>query len=209
MANRILRDWTQSEIINLISEKAEVFFTRLIMKADDFGCFYGNIKLIRAALYPLRNIPDKDIEKSISECSKAGLIIIYSDNKKDFIKINNFGQRLRIMKSKFPQPNDSNLRTDGSEVPPETKRNEDETKMKRIPPTLIEFLDYCKEIKEYDFQLYEFSLKTKYQSWIERGWKDGNGNEIIIWKTKIRSVMPYLKPSQKQFNPQKIQTNFG
>ena len=129
MANRILRDWTQSENVNSISEKAEVFFTRLIMKSDDFGRFYGNVKLLRAGLYPLRNVPDKDIEKSISECLKAKLIVLYTIENKDFIEIINFGQRLRIMKSKFPPPNDRDLRTSDSSPPPETetKRNEDET----------------------------------------------------------------------------------
>jgi predicted NodU family carbamoyl transferase len=52
MANRVLRDWTQSEIINELDHKAEVFFTRLIMKADDYGCFYGNYKLLSQSTSP-------------------------------------------------------------------------------------------------------------------------------------------------------------
>ena len=126
MANRILRDWTQSEVINTISDKSEVFFTRLIMKADDFGCFYGNLKLLRAALYPLKQISDSDLQKCIDECCNAGLIVLYVSDNKNFIHINNFGQRLRIMKSKFPQPNDSNLRTFVSIPPLETKRSRNE-----------------------------------------------------------------------------------
>lgn len=126
MANRILRDWTQSEVINSISDKSEVFFTRLIMKADDFGSFYGNLKLLRAALYPLKVISDPELQKCIDECNKVGLIILYVSDNKTYIQIKNFGQRLRIMKSKFPQPNDSNLLTNDSELPLETKRSRNE-----------------------------------------------------------------------------------
>lgn len=128
MANRVLRDWTQSENINNISESAEVFFVRLIMKADDYGCFYGNVKLIISALYPLKEITAEQIEDYIKQCENNKLIISYVVDNKRYIKINNFGQRLRVMKSKFPQPNDSGPLTDDSNKPLETKRNEEETK---------------------------------------------------------------------------------
>ena len=82
MPNRILRDWTQSENVNNISESSEVFFTRLIMKADDFGCIYGNVKLLRAGLYPLKHITDEQIEFSVTECEQNNLIILYVIEKK-------------------------------------------------------------------------------------------------------------------------------
>ena len=141
MANRILRDWTQSENINQLSEPAEVFFTRLIMKADDYGCYYGNLKLLKSALYPLREISNENLQSSINECNVCGLILLYVIDGKQFIKINNFGQRLRIMKSKFPQPNDRNSLTFDRNSPLETKRNEDETKMKRNETETEIFMD--------------------------------------------------------------------
>ena len=102
------------------------------MKADDYGCFYGNLKLLRAALYPLKQISDNDLQKCIDECRENGLIILYESDNKNFIHINNFGQRLRIMKSKFPQPNDSNLRTFVSSPPLETKRSRNEVEDKEV-----------------------------------------------------------------------------
>lgn len=140
MANRILRDWTQSENINNISESAEVFFVRLIMKADDYGCFYGNVKLIISALYPLKEITAEQIEDYIQQCEKNKLIVSYVVDNKRYIKIYNFGQRLRVMKSKFPQPNDSGVRSDDSERPLETKRNEVETKRNEYEKNGLIFL---------------------------------------------------------------------
>lgn len=146
MANRVLRDWTQSENINMLDYKSEVFFTRLIMKADDYGCFYGNIKLIKSALYPLRDISDIELKDCILQCEKIQLIYLYIVDNKDFIKINNFGQRLRIMKSKFPQPNGSNPLSNVSDSPLETKRNEKETEVetetkRNEKETLLTFFD--------------------------------------------------------------------
>ena len=83
------------------------------------------------------------------------------------------------------------------------KRMEDENedvnnKNKSAIPNLQEFLDYCKTIKEINFKQYEFSLKTKYETWVDDKWKDGNGNKIKNWKTKIKSVIPYLKPTEQK-----------
>lgn len=127
MANRVLRDWTASESIDKISPEAEVFFTRLIMKADDYGSFYSNPKLIRAALFPLKEYKDATISKWVNECIEAKLIFAYTVEGKEYLRIENFGQRLRNMRSTFPQP-DSNPLSIRRESPPETetKRNETE-----------------------------------------------------------------------------------
>lgn len=129
MANRILRDWTQSENVDLLSDKAEVFFTRLIMKADDYGCYYGNAKLLKSHLYPLKNVSESNISTLIKECVKANLILFYKVDGKEYLKIINFGQRLRTMNSKFPQPienkevkeNDSNPLTIDGKLPLEVE----------------------------------------------------------------------------------------
>lgn len=130
MANRVLRDWTQSERINNLSESAEVFFTRLIMKVDDYGCYYGNFKLLKSALYPLREISNIDVERNLNECEENGLIIRYIVDNKQYVMIKDFGQRLRAMRNKFPLPIDSNTPSSVSNPPPETetkpKRNESE-----------------------------------------------------------------------------------
>ena len=130
MANRILRDWTFSETIDMLNFEAEVFFTRLIMKADDFGCFYGNPKLLKAALFPLKEIKQENIERMLHDCVRAGIIILYEVDSKQYVKIIDFGQRLRTMSSKFPQPDD-NARTVVSNSPPEEKRSRNRSRNRR------------------------------------------------------------------------------
>ncbi len=106
MPNRILRDWTNSEKIAKLSAESEVFFTRLIMKCDDFGCFFYDSRLVRANLFPLQmeKVKDRHILKWFSEILKAGLIIRYESGGKQYIQIQDFRQRLDKAKSRFPKP---------------------------------------------------------------------------------------------------------
>lgn len=129
MPNRMVRDWTDSEKINSLSSHAERLFIRLIMKADDFGCFYADPRLLKAHLFPLQldAVRETDISRWITECEKAGLIVIYKANTKMYLEIKEFGQRLRAKKRKFPEMTDICQSYDGhmtAECPPEEKRRE-------------------------------------------------------------------------------------
>lgn len=108
MPERMLRDWTDSEPVNSLDWAAECLFTRLIMKADDFGRFHGNPRLLKSLLFPLKDgLRDADISRWIAACETAGLIRVYTDkvSGKPFIEIRNYGQRLRSKQAKFPDEN--------------------------------------------------------------------------------------------------------
>ena len=131
MPNRILRDWTTSETIDELSLGAEVLFTRLIMKADDYGNYTANIKLVKAALFPLKDYEEGQIASWVNECARAKILKIYVHDGKSYIHIPNFGQRLRAMKSQYPDyvpTNDSQVSDNGLL---ETKGNEVETNQKQ------------------------------------------------------------------------------
>ena len=103
-SRRMIRDWTDSETIDQLSQGAEVFFTRLIMKADDYGNYTGNLMLLRAALFPLKGYDPELIEKWIGECSELELIQTYEVDKKPLIHIKNFDQKLRRYHAVYPPP---------------------------------------------------------------------------------------------------------
>ena len=182
MANRILRDWTFSENVDSLSYESEVFFTRLIMKADDYGKFHGSEKLLKAALFPLRNVSSNQLQKMISECVKSGIIITYTIDSKQYIQILNFGQRLRVMSSKFPDcpTNDSGVLTNDSGVPLERKKEtEDETEEKEIipdTPTKVDeinfdvLLTYINETFGRSFKVINDKVKTAYKKTLKQGY---------------------------------------
>lgn len=60
-------------------------------------------------------------------------------------------------------------------------------------PSIEDFLAYCKTVLVTEYPKFEFSLKAKFEAWREAGWKDGNGNKVKNWKTKIKNTIPYLR----------------
>lgn len=83
------------------------------------------------------------------------------------------------------------------EVPVNTQSIVEETivKEKKVNniPVENEFLNYCKEVLKEKYSGLEFSLKSKYKSWVENNWKDGHEKPIKNWKTKILNTIPFLK----------------
>jgi hypothetical protein len=105
MPNRILRDWTDSYTVEPLSAEGERLFVRLIMKADDFGRYHADPRLVRAGCFPLLiNLRDAEILHWIAECKKAELIHVYQVNSRSYLAIVNFKQRARADESKFPAP---------------------------------------------------------------------------------------------------------
>lgn len=103
MPTRILRDWTDSQRLEKVSAEAERLFVRLIMKADDFGRFHADPRLVSAACLPLvRQMTDKAISSCLKELADADLIDIYSSSGRNYLEIKNFNQRTRSQSSKFP-----------------------------------------------------------------------------------------------------------
>lgn len=126
MPNRILKESiTTSEDIDSLSPDAEILFYRLMVKADDFGIYYGNAKLIRSNCFPLRvdEIKTASVEKWLSELENAGLIQRYTapDGRTylRFIKWEKH-QQIRAKKSKFPQFTDECMQMKSDDI----KRNQ-------------------------------------------------------------------------------------
>jgi len=102
------------------------------MKADDYGRFTGDPRLLRSALFPLKDgIRDTDISRWIAMCEKAGLIRVYQATDKPFILIEKFNQRVRAEKSKYPDPS-GDIQADAGQLPGMCQTND------RQPRTKVE-----------------------------------------------------------------------
>lgn len=150
----MLRDWTCSDKINELTAQAERFFTRLIMKADDYGCFHARPNLLKANLFPLLldSIREADLLRWLTECQKAGLVVLYEHSGKDYLQIVDFNQRKRIMKRTFPDPTTCGLPADISltvripeqEVEEEREDEVEEEGGEQVSPPSPEDLDFIK-----------------------------------------------------------------
>lgn len=204
MPNRILRDWTDSERVNSLTVNAERFFTRLIMKVDDFGRFFGDTRILKANLFPLQldSIREADISRWMAECQKAGLIVLYESAGKKYLQVERFEQRLRQKREKYPCPTDDCHMTVNSPPESETKPNQEtEVESETKPKARVIFLESVG--KESGTVLYP----TFDDFWNAYDKKVGRENSQILWanllqdeKEKIMEVLPdYIasKPDKK------------
>ena len=112
MPNRYIRESAiESEAVNSLSWQAEVFWRRLLNRADDFGRFTANTALLRASTFPLqlKSVSEADVQRLLSECEFAGLLFIYSSSGKQFIILNKW-EKGRAKESKYPPPDDDTIK---------------------------------------------------------------------------------------------------
>ena len=85
-------------------------------------------------------------------------------------------------------------------VNPETEKEKKVApkKEKEQPPDLDTFVQLAREIYQNDLKLdfsrYEFAVRSKFTTWKDAGWRDGNNKPILAWKNKLRNTIPHLKP---------------
>lgn len=106
MPNRILRaDILSSEAIATLKWDEEVFYRRVMSIVDDYGRHEGNPQLLRSKCYPLQTdqVRVADISRWLAACQKAGVILYYDVDGKQYIEVQKFGQKIRT-DSKCPAP---------------------------------------------------------------------------------------------------------
>lgn len=173
MANRILRDWTDSETINKLCVHSERFFTRLIMKADDFGCYTANLKLLKSSLFPLLidEVREADITRWMAACQKAGVIVLYEVGQRQYLQIVEFKQRLRQATHKYPPPIDGQLSAICT-LEEKRSRNEEEVEVETkggvITPSLSDRKDlFMKSLAEYVNEFSKETVRAFFDYWTE------------------------------------------
>lgn len=113
MPNRIIKESIcTSEDVAKLSMGAEVLFYHLIVKADDYGVYFGNEQIIRSTCYPLKTdeIKLKQVESWLNELVSAGLVNAYiAEDGKKYIQFAKWAkhQQIRAKRSKYPTMDDS------------------------------------------------------------------------------------------------------
>lgn len=106
MPNRIIREGIlTSPRMAKLGWPEEVFYRRLLSVVDDFGRYYADHGLLRAACYPrqLSKVSDPDIGKWLRACADAALVRVYpAQDGESYLEVLDFGQQVRAKKSKFP-----------------------------------------------------------------------------------------------------------
>lgn len=194
-----------------------LLFLKFIVMGRDSFIFY------RSFYEAINELPDSDqiqVYKAISSYSlnfeisdlkgfaKTVFILIKPQldaNNKRFINGSQPKMKQQKSKTEAKRKQNGSKKEANNNDNVNVNNNENDNKNVKVNeiPTLHEFLDYCKSIPEINYSQIENSIKLKYQSWVEAGWKDGTGKPIKIWKTKILNTIPFLKTDGKnrEFNP--------
>lgn len=111
MPNRLIKESIcTSEDLDKLSHGAEILFYRLIVQADDYGCYYGNPSIVKSRCFPLKSdeLHSNEIDAWLDELANAGIIIRYTaEDGRDYIQFMKWAkhQRVRQTEHKYPQYN--------------------------------------------------------------------------------------------------------
>lgn len=113
MPNRVIKESIcDSERINQLNPLEEVTFYRLLVNADDYGCFDAREAVVKSRLFPLKdNVKNADVKKLLDKLAEVGLIVLYTVGGKPYLSVNKWGehQRLRVSRHKYPTPDEADL----------------------------------------------------------------------------------------------------
>lgn len=193
-----------------LSKDGKLFFVYFITKCDHAGILKLNTKLCEFQT-GIKNIETviKELDKCLLRVKNDNTFFMpkfikfqYPDFPKSKVKQQDSALKILISYGLYISETNSyltvNKELDNSYGNEHGNGNEDEVKdekPKKEIPHFNEFLNHCKTFQGYHAG-YDFPLKAKYESWVADGWKDGNGNEIKNWKTKIANTFTHLKPMQ-------------
>ena len=199
MPNRILKESIcTSESIDRLSWLEEVTFYRLIVNCDDYGRMDARPPILRARLFPLKTLTDKQVQSAIESLRSAGMIDLYKVDGRSYLQIRQWArhQQIRSKKSKFPAP-DVDLQSDDircnqmiSDVPVIQSESESESESESArsrkraapftPPTPDEVSAYCRERGN------AVDAERFCDFYSSKGWMIGN-QRMKDWRAAVRT----------------------
>ena len=110
MGNRIIKESIcTSETIERLNEFQEIFFYRLIVNCDDYGCMDARLKILGSKLFPLKDISREQVEETLQVLMSAGLITLYAVDGRPYLQVNTWErhQYVRTKKRRYPHPDEA------------------------------------------------------------------------------------------------------
>ena len=109
MPSRILKESIcTSDTLDQLSWFEECFFYRLIVNCDDYGRMDARPAILKARLFPLKDITIDAVKKALNALRAAGLIDLYDVSGRSILQLRTWErhQQIRAKKSKYPAKED-------------------------------------------------------------------------------------------------------
>lgn len=191
--HRQILEWEWYEDINCFR-----LFTHLLLKANHKEKRYkgivvkaGQIVTSRDLLAQETGLSSQQIRTAITKLKSTNEITSVTSSQGTIIEVVNYEKyQLSTNEITEEQPT-SNQRVT-------TNKNDKKDKKEIYIPEFSEFLTYAIEKEPLINQV---DLKLKYESWVVNEWRDGNGNKISNWKSKLLNTLPYIKKNTNGITP--------
>lgn len=130
MPNRIIKDSIRtSKTVNNLSDFNFRLWVYLITYVDDYGRGSADPELLKGFVFPRRKgVTESNIKKALADLANSGSVLLYEVDGEPYFCFPNWSehQRIQTKKSKFPAPEDGELRkstVSHRESPPESESN--------------------------------------------------------------------------------------
>ena len=107
MPNRIIKESIcTSDTIDQLTWFEEVFFYRLTVNCDDYGRFDARLPILKARLFPLKSVTEKQISDALHKLSTVGIVTVYEYDGRPYLQLVTWDkhQQIRSRKAKYPLP---------------------------------------------------------------------------------------------------------
>lgn len=109
MPNRIIKESIcTSDTLDQLTPEEEVFFYRLLVQCDDYGCMDARLPILLARCYPLRlaTVTVEDVSRWLQALVRVGLVRLYQADGKPYLYLPTWDshQQIRAKRRKFPEP---------------------------------------------------------------------------------------------------------
>jgi biotin operon repressor len=191
--HRQILEWEWYDDINCFR-----LFTHLILKANHKEKRYkgivikaGQIVTSRDLLAEETGLSSQQIRTAITKLKSTNEITSVTSSQGTIIEVVNY-EKYQIATNEITeeQPTSNQRAT--------TNKNDKKEKKEIYIPEFSEFLTYAIEKEPLINQV---DLKLKYESWVVNEWRDGNGNKISNWKSKLLNTLPYIKKNTNGITP--------
>ena len=111
MPNRIIKESIcTSEEIDSLSPLEEIFFYRLMVNCDDYGCMDARPRILGSRLFPLKKISEVFVISALNKLQSEGLIELYKVGNRPYLHMVSWEnhQQIRAHKHKYPFVDDEN-----------------------------------------------------------------------------------------------------
>lgn len=100
-------DFFTSDTVSELPLRARLTWIGLWTHCDDYGRCRNNVKLIKAAVWPLDDVSLRDVTEDLDDLAKAGVIYMYAVDGRTYLQVTGWTEHQKVdrpSKSALPEP---------------------------------------------------------------------------------------------------------